>query len=282
MGLCSRLRRTICAISSQDTGGLFQFYELENEPGLFHGYKDREIAQAKWLRANKDKLGAAHLKIVAPGWTYWPKTWENDPKQRAEVEALTDLTNGHSYGQSYAGGFTEQLKVFGPLRDGWPKEWLNTETGANDHHDDWKEFDSAQPHASIYDRIMRAHIGMTSHFMHHTIFFPAEELAILDFHFDPKTHRVEDTRVYPGVGTEDSRLKTFRRLSLAYATHGAPLAFTFQNAAALANRKGYFRAVNTATLAPLPGSKGKSNKILLNFVNFETTSQTIHVRVRMP
>lgn len=263
-------------------GSLAQFYELENEPGLFKGVKEREIAQAKWMRENRGKLGAGHVKIVAPGWTYWPKTWEADPKQRAEVEALSELTNGHSYGQSYAGGFAEQLKVFAPLADGWPKPWLNTETGANDHHTDWLEFASSQPHASIADRILRAHIAMTDHFMYHTIFFPDEELAILDFHFDWKTHPVEDTQLFPGVGGEEPRLKTFRRLACAYATHGAPLPFAVVNRAGVQNKRVLFRAVDTSRLPPLPGNGHTSDKTLLNWVNFDTTPQTLTVRVTLP
>lgn len=263
-------------------GSLVQFYELENEPGLFHGVKERELALANWLRAHRAQYGAAHMKLVAPGWTYWPKTWESEAGQRAQVEAVTELTNGHSYGQSYAGGFLEQLKLFGPLESGWPKEWLNTETGANDGHTDWPETASTQPHASICDRILRAHIGMASHFMYHTIFFPEEGLALLDFHFDPATHDVAASKVYPGVNGEDPRLKTYRRLALAYATHGAPLPYTVLNRADVTDKKVLFRAVNTATLAPLPGSGGRSDKVLLNFINFETVPQTLRVRVQMP
>ena len=44
----------------------------------------------------------------------------------------------------------------------------------------------------------------------------------------------------------------------------------------------YFRAVDTSTLPPQAGSGAISNKILLNFVNFEATPETLDVRVTLP
>lgn len=44
----------------------------------------------------------------------------------------------------------------------------------------------------------------------------------------------------------------------------------------------YFRAVDTSTLAPEPGSAAVSNKVLLNFVNFESTPRVLRVRVTLP
>jgi hypothetical protein len=88
--------------------------------------------------------------------------------------------------------------------------------------------------------------------------------------------------VYPGVKGEDARLKTFRRLALAYATHGAPLSYTHLNGSAVADKKVYFRAVDTAALPAQLGSHATSHKILLNFVNFENSAETMHVRVTLP
>ena len=86
----------------------------------------------------------------------------------------------------------------------------------------------------------------------------------------------------PGVGSEDGRVQTFRRLALAYATHGAPLPFFYRNRAQMVGRHILFRAVNTASLSPLPGSGGRSDKVLLNFVSFENTPQRVRVQVRLP
>ncbi|MNI18889.1 F5/8 type C domain protein [compost metagenome] len=69
---------------------------------------------------------------------------------------------------------------------------------------------------------------------------------------------------------------------MAYATHGKPLTYRVTNDQDLLDKLVYFRAVDTSTLKPLPGSQGTSNKILLNFVNFENTEQTIAVKVTMP
>ena len=81
---------------------------------------------------------------------------------------------------------------------------------------------------------------------------------------------------------EDCRLKTFRRLALAYATHGAPLPYVYLNAGALRGRMVYFRAVDTAALPGQPGSGGTSIRVLLNCVNFENRPQRMEVRVTMP
>ena len=73
-----------------------------------------------------------------------------------------------------------------------------------------------------------------------------------------------------------------RRLNLAYATHGKPLVYELTNKSELADKLVYFRGVDTSTLPALPGSGAKSDKILLNFVNFGTSTQTIHAKVTMP
>ena len=84
-----------------------------------------------------------------------------------------------------------------------------------------------------------------------------------------------------------NRVSVLRRLALAYGTHGRPLPYTWQNLSPLVQGTtpplGYFRAVDTSTLAPIPGSGATSNKILLSFVNFDMfNSTTIAVNVPMP
>jgi len=73
-----------------------------------------------------------------------------------------------------------------------------------------------------------------------------------------------------------------RRLSLAYATHGAPLSYEVTNKDALADKLVYVRVVDTSAIEPLAGSGATSNKVLVNLVNFEATPQTVIVKVKMP
>lgn len=284
-------------------GNLIQYYEVDNEPGLFNRSKAVVKAVASYVRTIKPSA----VQIVSPGWAYWPTYaasgycanqvagqpnrcgdpdgWERDPAQRLEVENLTDLTNGHSYGTSnvddQGGSFTENLETFGGSSDGLPRQMLVTETGTDDGQTDFSIVGSSEPHASAFDRIMRGNIGYADHIMQHAAFFDSG-FAMFESNFNWSNHDPATTAVHPGVSGEDDRVQSFRRLALAYATHGAPLTYTYLNKSTIAGKKVYFRAVDTSTLAPLPGSGGTSDKILLNFVNFESTAQTMNVRVTMP
>ena len=266
-------------------GKLFQFYELGNEPCMFGGGLAETLQVAQYL----GRIKPVHVQLVAPGWAYGggkgtPKDWDADPSNRRQVEALCQLTNGHSYGYSYAdnqgGSFIEDLNTFGGVRDGWPRPYLNTETGTNNWHseENGPHLASSQPHASAFDRILRAHLAVVDRTMQHAAIF--DEFGL--FQMPASFADLSTLTASPGIGGEDGRVQTFRRLALAYATHGAPLPFVYQNRAAVAGRHVFFRAVNTAALAPLPGSGGKSDKVLLNFVSFENTPQRMRVRVTLP
>ena len=266
-------------------GRLFQFYEMGNEPCMFGGGLAETLEVARYL----NRVKPPHVRLVAPGWAYGggkgtPKDWDADPALRRQVEDLCQLTNGHSYGFSYAdnrgGSFVENLNTFGGVRDGWPRPYLNTETGANDWHseENGPRLESSQPHAQAFDRILRAHLAVVDRTMQHAAIFEGFGL----FQMPASFADLSSLTGTPGVKGEDGRLQTFRRLALAYATHGTPLPFTYRNRQEVAGRHVLFRAVNTATLAPLPGSGGKSNRILLNFVSFENTPQRMRVRVVLP
>ncbi len=272
-------------------GSLFQFYELENEPTNFVGANKwggthaAIIALAKYINSIKPP----HVIVAAPGWAYGDKQgipvgWEADPSMRRQIEDLSGATNGHSYGFSYAdnkgGSFVEQLRTFEGVSDGWLKPYVNTETGANNWHseENGTHLPSAQPHASAFDRILRAHVAVADFTMQHALIFDDFGLFNAPTNWaDPHTMTAN-----PGVGGEDTRLKTYRRLALAYATHGKPLPFTILNAQAVADKQVLVRAVDTSTLAPLEGSGAKSDKLLINFVNFEGTSQVLEARVTLP
>ncbi len=281
----------------------FQYYEVDNEPGLFNRSKAVNLAIADWLNT-KGKSIAPHLKTVAPGWAYWPDYsekscgnqagtvrqcgdpdgWERDPKQRDELEEVTDLTNGHSYGDSYifsnGGSFTENLRTFGGAADGLGKKMLTTEFGTSDSHVDAYQYGASERTAAVFDRIMRAHIGYVDMFVQHAAFF--KNFSLFKYGFNLEEHDPAKTEIYYTKQGEDSRVSIMRRLDLAYATHGAPLTYQITNKDALADKLVYVRAVDTSTLEPLAGSGATSNKVLVNFVNFEKTTQTVSVKVNMP
>lgn len=264
-------------------GGLFQYYEIDNEPGLFNRSKAINLAIGRYV----NQIKPAHVKTTAPGWAYWPSGgnpggWERSAAHRRDVENLAQATNGHSYGQSFAdsqgGSFAENLETYGGVTDGWSKEYVNTEMGTDNGHQDFSTLGSSQPYAAIFDRNTRAHLAVVDRFMHHATTFGAFSM------FTKPANWTDPTLLtaYPGVNGQDTRLKTWRRLALAYATHGTPLKYEYLNKIDITGKKVYFRAVNTATLTPLPGSSATSSKILLNFVNFENTTQTMSVRVTLP
>ena len=266
-------------------GNYVQFYEIANEPCMFGGGLAETLNVARWV----NQVKPPHVKTVAPGWAYGggrgtPANWDADAANRRRVEALCQATNGHSYGFSYAdnrgGSFVENLRAFGGVDDGWPKPFLNTETGTNNWHseENGTRFASTQPHAQAFDRILRAHLAVVQRTMQHAAIF--DDFGLFQGPFDAKNPTA--LRAFPGVKGEDSRLKTYRRLALAYSTHGAPLPYVFLDADALRGRMVCFRAVDTAALPALPGSGGASNRVLLNCVNFENRPQKVEVRVTMP
>jgi fibronectin type 3 domain-containing protein len=236
-----------------------------------------------------DQIKPPTVIATAPGWAYGggkgtPINWSANVLLRRKIEALCQATNGHSYGYSYAdnvgGSFIENLATYGGVEDGWPKECLNTETGTNNWHSERNgaHIPTTQPHAVAFDRILRAHIAVVDRTMQHAAIFDDFSL------FKPLAGGKGDADIeaYPGVGTEEPRLIAYRRLALAYATHGAPLPYTLVDPAAVAGKKVLFRPVDTAALPAQKGSDATSDRILLNFINFENTPQTLHVKVTLP
>ena len=266
-------------------GSLFQYYELGNEPCMFSGGYGEAIELAKYI----DRIKPANVKLAACGWAYGggkgtPINWDANVRFRQNVEALCQATNGHSYGYSYAdnrgGSFVENLATFDGVEDGWPEDSMTTETGTNNWHseENGTHFRSSQPNAQAFDRVLRAHFAVVERAMQHAAIFDDFGLFRAPTNWsDPTT-----LSAYPGQNGQDTRLKTFRRLAGAYATHGAPLVYEYLNTAEVADKRIYFRAVDTAALGALPGSGGTSNKLLLNFVNFDASPHRISVRVTLP
>lgn len=266
-------------------GGLIQYYELGNEPCMFGGGLAEYLNTARCI----DRLKPPTLALAAPGWAFGggkgtPVNWDANVQNRRSVEQYCTVLNGHSYGYSYAdtrgGSFVENLATCGGVEDGWPKEFITTETGTNNWHSEENSthFPSTQPKIAAFDRILRAHIAVVDRTMQHALIFG-------DFGMFNKLQNRDDPTTltaYPGPDGLDTRLKTFRRLALAYASHGAPLPYFIENHAELANKMAYVRAVDTSKIPPQRASRAVSNKILLNFVNFEEAPLTMHVRIRLP
>jgi hypothetical protein len=133
----------------------------------------------------------------------------------------------------------------------------------------------------VLDRDLRAHVGFADYLC-------AADIWNNGTSYDYLTGTSTDTSTWTaapansGAGDTDTRVQTLRRLALAYGTHGTPLHYSWQNAGTSFPLV-YFRAVDTSTLAPIPGSGATSNKILLSFVNFDVVnSNTISVNVTMP
>jgi hypothetical protein len=270
-------------------GSYFQYYELCNEPSMW--FTHASLAYVTKVAQYINSIKPAHVRTAAPGYAYGggygdPVNWDSgaNDANRIALEALCDVTNGHSYALSYCadnGSLIETIDTYGtgsPKRivDGLPKEMINTECGANDWHQDIHEI-GGNVRASILDRELRGEIGFCDRF---TVFalWSEESFNFLSGNLnDPNTWTARTCGTDP-----DTRVKLFRRLALAYATHGKPLPYVYLNPAEVANQLVYFRAVDTSTLPPLPGSGAKADKILLNFVNFDTAYRRMAVRVTMP
>jgi chitodextrinase len=275
----------------QKYGDLFEYLEVDNEPGLFGSSLVGNIALAQMLNDYRPVYNP-NLKIVAPGWAYWPSKgipdgWERNPEYRRQVEDLTDFTNGHSYGgtgvtQARGGALLETLLTHPESADGLSKPMIMSENGANDGHADNSKYGTwPNRYEASFDREIRAALGYTDYSIQHAAFFNTYSLFQDDINWN--THRVENTKAH--VNTNDpggeSRLSIFRRLTAAYSTHGKPLSYEVLNASALADKKAYFRAVDTSSLG-VTNLGASSDKILLNFVNFETSPVTMNVQVQMP
>ncbi|WP_052098824.1 polysaccharide lyase family protein [Paenibacillus stellifer] len=278
-------------------GSYFSYLEMDNEPGVFSHNQASIVELAQFLQS--EKASTPWLKIVAPGWAYWPTKgtpygWERDPAQRKPIEALSDLTNGHSYSlsglaQARGGALNENLLSYdGGTDDGLPKEMVMTESGANDLHTDQSKFGaSAYKYAAVFDREMRADIGYADHIMQHTAFdssYPNYALLLRPANWS--THKAADTMAWAANSAEggETRLRTFRRLAAAYATHGSPLPYSFLGGDDSAGRKIYVRAVDTAGLgtSAVGASADKQIVSVVSFGPAGTPARHVSVRVTLP
>jgi hypothetical protein len=289
----------------REWGSLIQYYELSNEPcmSITHGSFDVALALARHIQETKP----AHVKLVAPGYAFGgghgsPRDWDADPEFRRRLEAHTEVIGGHAYGRSTyqieRGVLSETIDTYGTGEDprvivnGFPREFVVTETGSHlTAHEDFDNLGLGKSadgrlRASVFDKVLRAHIGFADRILHFACFSSQDApFRMIDGNrTDPATWTatpfpLNDRYKTPEV---DTKLNAFRRLALAYATHGAPLPFEVTNAAETTDQLVYFRAVDTSTLPPLPGSGATADKVLLSFVNFSDRPQRLAVRVELP
>ncbi|WP_185154137.1 DNRLRE domain-containing protein [Fulvivirga sp. M361] len=265
--------------------------EISNEPGLFNTPQSGNLALTQ-LAAELLPTYGPHLKIVAPGWAYWPTNgtpngWARSPEQRRPIELLSDYTNGHSYTtsgtQGIGGSLAETLRVYDSYNgDAFPKPMVMSETGGNDNAADNDAYGTSENRfAAVFDREMRGNIGYVDDIIYHADYSPGS-FALFNYPGDINKFNPLNAIAHPNNNEpQNPRLKTYRRLALAYATHGSPLSFEYINREELAGKKGYFRAVNTAALGRLT-TGAQSDKVLLNFTNFGNEILTMSVKVVMP
>jgi hypothetical protein len=269
-------------------GHLIQFYEVDNEPVAdIRLAWDKAIAQ--YFPTSAAKSDASHIQLAAPGWRFDKGV---GPTKRRNVEDLCDLIGGHSYGTTYANptlpgqtSFIQTLLAYSNelTDDGPPKPMLVTETGTTNTQTDFERFGATQPKAAIFDRILRAHVAFADRVMQHAAFFNGEYQLFDAVDWADQASLPASFNAYEfGANNPTTRVDIFRRIACAYATHGQPLTYDYLNRPDLQNRLVYTRAVDTATLPPLLGNGGTSNKVLINVVNFDSTWLEVSLQVVMP
>ncbi len=279
-------------------GSYARFYEIANEPceGITNASHLYCVAVANYVNSIKPST----LILAPPGYAFGgssgnPVNWDNgaNDANRQGLDALCGAYNGHAFGNSYGldnGNLCENIDAHGAfvggnpqVTNGWDKPFISTECGSNTSNpDDYSEgIPTNRKYSSALDRDLRAHVGFADYLCAADIWNNGSSYDYING-TNTDTSTWTAAQANPGAGDTDTRVQTFRRLALAYGTHGAPLHYTWQNAGTnfpLA----YFRAVDTSILAPIVGSGATSNKILLSFVNFDVVnSNTISVVVTMP
>ena len=279
-------------------GSYARFYEICNEPceGITKASHQYCVAVANYVNG----IRPSTLILAAPGYAFGggagdPVNWDNgvNDANRQGLDALCGAYNGHAFGNSYGldnGSLCENVDAHGTfvggnpqVTNGWDKPFITTECGSNiNNSDDYTQgIPTNRTHSSILDRDLRANISFADYLC-------AADMWNNGTDYDYISGTSTDTSTWTaapansGSGDTDTRVKTLRRLALAYGTHGTPLHYTWQNLGTNFPLV-YFRGVDTSTLPPLPGSGATSNKILLSFVNFDAlNSNTIAVTVSMP
>lgn len=287
--------------SFRQSADYFSKMELSNEPSVFGTNYVAHMNVLEFLDQVKNSI-QPWLKINSPGWAYWPSGgepsgWASSSYYRRQVENLCDSLGGHSYGcisvnRSVGGIVHETLDAFSDWYhaggDGFPKEFYCTETGCNSNGiDPVKYGNSNHANNAMFDREFRGMIGFASGIMHHAATFTEgldEDMTYYSVFDNLDTNNLNDVVIYVDpdeANPLDSRVKVFRRLALAYSTHGTPLTYHYLNSDEVKNKKAYFRAVDTAGLGA-SAIGATSDQILLNYVNFDLDTVNMNVSTEIP
>ncbi|HEY0258135.1 MAG TPA: hypothetical protein VGC39_11875, partial [Candidatus Methylacidiphilales bacterium] len=271
-------------------GSKAQFYELANEPcqSFTNASYLYCTAAANYIKSIKP----SNTLLTAPGYSYGgnngsPTNWDQVASNRKALDAICDAYAGHSFGSpgwgmdngdlaatvDADGTYVSGLPQF---TDGFNKLFVTTECGSGDsNYENITQIPTATPYATALDRNLRANTAFAD-YMCFADAFNNGAYDLLDGTYS--TPSSWTAHLCGGGADAISKLQVFRRLALAYGTHGSPLPFTYNGIPTGTFPLTYFRAVNTATLAPLAGSGGTANKLLLSFVNFDYfNSNTINV-----
>jgi hypothetical protein len=272
----------------------FQYYELSNEPTM--QFSNESFSAHKVVADYLNTIKPASTRIVAPGYNYGfqnygsPAGWDRDNNLLRDLETRVQATNGHSYGNSYwvrdgnsLGETIDTYKSQFPngFVNGFPKEFVNSEFGTADGWaDEFHDIPLSERKATLFDRITRAHLAFGSKSVCYGANDHGGGFQLFDGALSTPsawTYHLDATDP-----AQTPRMKIFRQYALAYSTHGRPIPFTFLNPGDVQNKLVYVRAVDTSAISALPNSFAKSNKVLLNFVNFDKVSQNVSVRFTMP
>jgi hypothetical protein len=292
-------------------GSYFEFYELSNEP--CQSFSNESFAAMKAIAnyINSPSIRPSWGgKVTAPGYAYGgnsgsPTNWDANTADRQNLEynvSQCQASGGHSYAGSYyqatGGNLGETNATYvgsHPLMlTGFPVPMVVTEFGMNtgqagtypNGNDAGVSFsalslDSSNCNASVFDRQLRAFLALSDYNICYVAFNSGDFNLLSGTLSDTSTWTANPWKTQP----DTYRLDIFRQYALAYATHGAPLPYTYVNVDGTNGANGqlvYFRAVDTSKLPPLPVSGATSNQILLNFVNFDRIPHTMQVQVTMP
>jgi len=278
-------------------GSYARFYEICNEP--CQGITNASLKYCAAVARHVNELKPKSMILAAPGYAFGgsqgdPVNWDDGQhdESRKSLDDLCGAYNGHSFGLSYwmdNGSLAENIDAHGvyvngdpQITDGWDKPMITTECGSATSHTDFREAtDPSHSFSSVLDRNMRSNLAVADYLCAADIWNNGEDYDFLrGTPTEPATWTAAPAD--PKGKDIDSRVKVLRRLALAYATHGTPLPYIWNNIGADLPLV-YFRAVDTSTLTPIPGSEATSKKLLLSFVNFDTLHpNTISVRVTMP